>query len=286
MEKTKLSVYNPKTHKGMLRSLVLRRGVHTGEQMICFVVQAKKRELEPLFQHFTKFGQLPNVSSLIVIEHFGRTDSVSSIGLNNLSKKHIHVLKGEPTVKERLFDLEFNLSPFSFFQTNTLAAEKLYQTIANAADLSGREIVLDCYCGLGSIGQYLSRFSEKVVGVESNASAIEDALNSAGINKIANISFYKGAAENVLSKQLAPGGKYNFDVVVVDPPRAGLHKKVITSILGHSPEKIVYVSCNTSTFARDLGEFLKNGYELRMVQPLDLFPHTSHVETVALLQKS
>jgi 23S rRNA (uracil1939-C5)-methyltransferase len=286
MERTKLPVYNPKTHKGMLRTLLLRRGIHTGEQMICFVVQAKKRELEPLFQHFTKFGQLPNISSLIVVEHFGRNDTLSSSGINNLSKKNIHVLKGPPSIKERLFDLEFNLSPFSFFQTNTLAAEKLYQTIAQVADLSGREIVLDCYCGLGSIGQYLSRFSEKVVGIESNAHAIEDALVSAGTNKIANISFYKGAAEHVLSKQLAPGGKYKFDVVVVDPPRAGLHKKVVESILGHSPEKVIYVSCNTSTFARDLGEFLKNGYELRMVQPLDLFPHTAHVETVALLQKS
>ena len=165
------------------------------------------------------------------------------------------------------------------------SGKKLYQAVANAADLSGRETVLDCYCGIGAIGQYLSRFAEKIVGIESSTSAIEDALKSAGKNKIANISFYKGTAEHILEKQLVPSGKYKFDTVILNPPRAGLHKKVIPAVLAHEPEKIVYVSCNTSTFARDLGEFLKAGYELRMVQPIDLFPHTAHVETVALLQK-
>ncbi|HLD08269.1 MAG TPA: 23S rRNA (uracil(1939)-C(5))-methyltransferase RlmD, partial [Candidatus Peribacterales bacterium] len=237
-----------------------------------------KKQLEPLFQHFVRFGQNPNVTSLLVVEHFGLNDKVEN--------PKIHVLKGEPFIRERLFDLTFELSPFSFFQTNTLATEKLYQAIAQVADLGGRETVLDCYCGIGTIGQYLARFAEKVVGVESEQSAIEDALKSAGKNKIGNISFYRGAAEQVLTKQLKPGGKYKFDCIILDPPRAGLHSKVIESVLGHKPEKIVYVSCNTSTFARDLGEFLKGGYELRMVQPVDLFPHTAHVETVALLQKS
>jgi len=278
MQQTNLPVYNPKTHKGMLRNLLLRRGIHTEEQMVCFIVQARKKQLEPLFQQFMRFGQNPNVTSLLVVEHFGLNDKVDH--------PTIHALKGEPFIRERLFDLTFELSPFSFFQTNTLATEKLYQAIAQVCDLRGRETVLDCYCGIGTIGQYLARFAEKVVGVESEQSAIEDALKSAGKNKIGNISFYKGAAEQVLTKQLAPGGKYTFDCVVLDPPRAGLHPKVIASVLGHKPEKIVYVSCNTSTFARDLAEFLKGGYELRMVQPVDLFPHTAHVETVALLQRS
>lgn len=278
MQNTNLPVYNPKTHKGMLRTLLLRRGVHTGEQMMCFIVQARKKQLEPLFQHFVRFGQNPNVTSLLVVEHFGLNDKPEN--------PKIHVLKGEPFIHERLFDLTFELSPFSFFQTNTLATEKLYQAIAQMAELRGRETVLDCYCGIGTIGQYLARYAEKVVGVESEQSAIEDALKSAGKNKIGNISFYRGAAEQVLTKQLAPGGKYSFDCVIVDPPRAGLHKKVIESILGHKPEKIIYVSCNTSTFARDLGDFLKGGYDLRMVQPVDLFPHTAHVETIALLQRS
>lgn len=278
MQSTNLPVYNPKTHKGILRSLLLRRGINTGEQMVCFLVQAKKKQLEPLFQHFVRFGQNPNVTSLLVVEHFGMNDKAADSPV-------IHTLKGDPFIRERLFDLTFELSPFSFFQTNTLATEKLYQAIAKVADLRGRETVLDCYCGIGTIGQYLARHAMKVVGVDSSASAIEDALKSAGQNKIGNISFYRASAEHVLMHQLKPGGKYAFDCIILDPPRAGLHAKVIESVLGHKPEKIVYVSCNTSTFARDLAEFLKGGYELRMVQPVDLFPHTAHVETVALLQR-
>jgi 23S rRNA (uracil1939-C5)-methyltransferase len=278
MEETKLPVYNPRNHKGVLRSLLLRRGMNTGEQMLCFLVQARKKELEPLFQYFMRFGRNPHVTSLLVVEHFGLNDKPDN--------PKIHVLKGQPFIRERLIDLTFELSPFSFFQTNTLAAEKLYQAIAKAADLSQRDTVLDCYCGIGAIGQYLARFCKKVVGIESAASAVEDALRSAGKNKIGNISFYKGNAEEILHKQLAPGGKYVFDCIVLDPPRAGLHKRALSAVLGHKPQKVVYVSCNTATFARDLGEFLKGGYELRMVQPIDLFPHTAHVETVALLQRS
>jgi 23S rRNA (uracil1939-C5)-methyltransferase len=287
LEETHLPVYNPKTHRGMLRTLLLRRGIQTGEQMVCFLVQARKRELEPLFQHFLRFGQHPSVTSLLIIEHFGLNERPSPEVLhsNVHQSSHFHVLKGGPTIRERLFDLEFELSPFSFFQTNTLAAEKLYQAIAKAADLSGRETVLDCYCGIGAIGQYLSRFAQKVVGIESVGLAVEDALRSASLNKISNIGFYKGATEDVLRKQLAPGGKYTFDVVIVDPPRAGLHRHALEAILAHHPTKVIYISCNTSTFARDLAGFLQAGYELRMVQPVDLFPHTAHVETVALLQR-
>ncbi len=277
MKDTGLPVYNPKTHRGMLRNLILRRGVHTNEQMICFVVQAKKKELEPLFQKFLRFGGRPNLKSLLIVEHFGLNDKPEM--------PKIHSLIGEQFITERLFDLSFEISPFSFFQTNTLATEKLYAAIAEAADLSGRDIVLDAYCGMGTIGQYLARFCEKVVGIESHPSAIEDALRSAGKNRIGNISFYKGRAEQVLHQQLKPGGKYSFSTIVVDPPRIGLHPDALRSIITHRPEKIVYVSCNVSTFARDLGELMKNGYELRTVQPVDMFPHTAHIEIVASLRR-
>ena len=277
MQETKLPVYNPKTHKGMLRNLLLRRGIHTGEQMICFIVQARKKELEPLFQKFLRFAGRPNLKSLMIIEHFGLNDKPE--------QPKIHTLVGEPSIEERLFDLSFQISPFSFFQTNTLATEKLYAAIAQAADLNGRDTLLDCYCGMGTIGQYLARFCEKVVGVESHPSALEDALKSAGRNRIGNISFYKGKAEQVMRDQLKPGGKYKFNVIVVDPPRVGLHPQALESIITHRAEKVVYVSCNASTFARDLGEFLKHGYELRTVQPVDMFPHTAHIELVALLQR-
>ncbi len=280
MEQTRLPVFNPKTNKGMFRTLLLRRGVYTGEQMICFVMHARKKELEPLFQHFLRaFGGRPHLASLLIVEHLGVHERPEF--------PKVHTLIGKPTISERLFDLTFEISPFSFFQTNTFAAEKLYKAIADAADLGQRDTVLDLYCGMGTIGQYLARFCNKVVGVESHPTAVDDALKSAGRNRIANISFYKGRAEQVLVSQLKPGAgsKYHFDVIVVDPPRAGLHPKAREMVIAHAPKKLVYVSCNTATFARDLGDFLKAGYELRTVQPVDLFPHTAHIETVALLQK-
>lgn len=278
MEQTKLPVYNPKTQKGMLRTLLLRRGIHTGEQMICFIVQARKKELEPLFQTFLRaFGGRPHLASLLVVEHMGLHDRPEF--------PKIHTLMGKQTITERLFDLNFEISPFSFFQTNTLGAEKLYRAIADAADLSLTDTVMDAYCGMGTIGQYLARFCNRVVGVEAHPSAVDDALKSAGKNKVGNISFYKGKAEDVLQQQLKPGGKYQFDVLILDPPRAGLHPKARDAFIKHGAKKVVYVSCNTATFARDLGAFLDAGYELRTVQPVDLFPHTAHIETVALLQK-
>lgn len=277
MDDTRLPVYNPKTHKGLLRTLLLRRGVHTGQQMICFMINAKKKELEPLFQHFMRFGGRPGLASLMVIE---------STGLNDKPENpKVYPLIGKPFITERLFDLEFEISPFSFFQTNTLGAEKLYQAISDAADLSQKDTVLDAYCGMGTIGQYLARFCQKVVGIESHPSAIEDALKSAGKNRIGNISFYKGRTEQILNDQVKAGGKYHFDVIVVDPPRAGMHPDALRALIAHDPAKIVYVSCNTATFARDLGDLLKAGYELRTVQPVDMFPHTPHIETVSVLQK-
>lgn len=277
MAETKLPVYNPKTHKGLLRTLLLRRGIHTNQHMICFLVNAKKKELEPLFQYFMRFAGRPGLASLQVIESTGLNDKPEA--------PNAHVLVGKPTITERLFDLEFEISPFSFFQTNTLGTEKLYQAILQAADLSPQDTVLDAYCGMGTIGQYLARFCQRVVGIESHPSAVEDALKSAGKNRIGNISFYKGRAEQILKDQLKPGGKYQFDVIVVDPPRAGMHPGALQSLIQHNARKIVYVSCNTATFARDLGELLKSGYELRSVQPVDMFPHTAHIETVSILQK-
>jgi 23S rRNA (uracil1939-C5)-methyltransferase len=278
MEQMKLSVHNPKTHKGLLRTLLLRRGVETGEHMLCFLVNARKKELEPLFQHFLRFfGGRPNLKSLLVVEHLGLNDKPEM--------PKIHCLVGKPTITERLFDLSFDISPFSFFQTNTLGTEKLYQAIALGADLNPKDTVLDAYCGMGTIGQYLSRFCEKVVGIESHPSAIDDALKSAGRNRIGNISFYKGKVEEVLARQLAAGGKYAFDVIVLDPPRAGLHPKGRDAVIKHKPRRIVYVSCNTATLARDIGVMIREGYDLRTVQPVDLFPHTAHIETVSVLDR-
>jgi 23S rRNA (uracil1939-C5)-methyltransferase len=278
LQETRLPVYNPKTHRGLLRTMLLRRGVHTGEHMIAFTVNGKKKELEAIFQQFMRFAGRPGLASLLLIENTGLNDKPEM--------PKVHALVGSETISERLFDLTFEISPFSFFQTNTLGTEKLYQVISQMADLTDKDTVLDAYCGMGTIGQYLARFCQKVVGIESHPSAIEDALRSAGKNRIANISFYKGRAEQVLQQQLAPGGKYAFDVAVVDPPRAGLHPDALAAVMAHKPRQIVYVSCNPATFARDLGVLLKGGYDLRAVQPVDMFPHTAHIEMVSVLQRS
>src|SRR3989338_585094 len=277
MRDTRLPVYNPKTHKGILRTLVLRRGLNTGEHMICFTVNAKKKDLEQMFQHFMRFTGRQGLQSLLLVENTGVNERPDH--------PKIHCLHGKPSITERLFDLEFEISPFSFFQTNTFAAEKLYQAIVEQADINLRDIVLDAYCGMGTIGQYLARFCQKVVGIESHPASIEDALRSSSKNKVANISFYKGRTEQILKDQLKAGSKYQFDVIVLDPPRAGLHPKALEAVIEHAPKKIVYVSCNTATLALHLVGFLKNGYELRTVQPVDLFPHTAHIESVSLLQK-
>ena len=274
---TRLPVYNPKTHKGILRTLVLRRGLNTGEHMICFTVNAKKKDLEPMFQHFMRFTGRQGLKSLLLVENTGVNERPDH--------PKIHCLHGKPSITERLFDLEFEISPFSFFQTNTFAAEKLYQAIVEQADITLRDIVLDAYCGMGTIGQYLARFCQKVVGIESHPASIEDALRSSSKNKVANISFYKGRTEQVLTHQLPPGGKYAFDVMILDPPRAGLHPKALQAVLAHRPRQVVYVSCNLTTLTRDMGGFLKGGYELRSVQPVDMFPHTVHIETVTVLQR-
>lgn len=277
MRDTKLPVYNPKIHKGVLRTLILRRGLNTGEYMICFTVNAKKKDLEPLFQHFMRFTGRPGLKSLLLVENTGVNERPDH--------PKIHCLHGKSSITERLFDLEFEISPFSFFQTNTFAAEKLYQAIVEQADITLRDTVLDAYCGMGTIGQYLARFCQKVVGIESHPTSIDDALRSSSKNKVANISFYKGRTEQVLANQLPPGGKYVFDIIVVDPPRPGLHPKALQAVLAHRPRQVVYVSCNLTTLVRDLGGFLNGGYELRSVQPVDMFPHTVHIETVSVLQR-
>lgn len=278
LQDTRLPVYNPKTHRGLLRTMLLRRGVHTGEHMLAFTVNGKKKELEAIFQQFMRFAGRPGLSSLLLIENTGLNDKPEA--------PKVHTLVGQPFITERLFDLSFEISPFSFFQTNTLGSEKLYQVISQMADLTTKDTVLDAYCGMGTIGQYLARYCNHVVGIESLPAAVDDALKSAGKNRIANISFYKGRTEQVLQQQLAPGGKYAFDVIVVDPPRAGLHPEALEAVLAHKPRQIVYVSCNPATFARDLGTLMKGGYDLRSVQPVDMFPHTAHIEMVSVLQRS
>ena len=190
------------------------------------------------------------------------------------------VLYGQRTIKDKIGELEFNISARSFFQVNTEQAEKLYQTVLNFADLNGHEIVIDAFCGTGTITLFLARHVRRVYGIEIVSSAIADAKLNARINNVRNAEFIIGDATIILPKlNVQP------DVIVLDPPRAGCDEKFLLTIARLQPEKIIYVSCNPATLARDLKILSDNSYNIKKIQPVDMFPFTSHVESVTLLTK-
>ena len=279
MQASGLPVYNPKTHKGVWRNLLLRRGVQTGEQMIALMVQATGKQLQHVLQCAQQLNLGQQITSMLVIENHTRNDRPV-----NPAHHTIHTVLGKPFITERLFDLTYRISPFSFFQTNTLAAQVLYNVVREAAELQQHHLLLDAYCGMGSIGQHLAPHCQHVVGIENNPAAIADAKQSVQTNGIDNITFYTGNVEDVLVNTHAECFK-KFDVAVVDPPRMGLHPKATQALVQLAPKRLVYVSCNTTTFARDLATFLQEGYQLQWVQGVDMFPHTAHIETVAALCK-
>ena len=183
-------------------------------------------------------------------------------------------------------DLKFIISADSFFQTNTKQAEKLYDIILEESDLSGDEIVYDLFCGTGSISLYLSKYAKKIYGFEIAMSAIKNAIQNSNINKIKNTRFVHGNLENIFRENLEVKELKDPDLIIVDPPRSGLHKKTIQDILSKSPKRIVYVSCNPASQARDTAELCREKYKLIKLRPVDMFPHTPHIENVAtLIQK-
>jgi 23S rRNA (uracil1939-C5)-methyltransferase len=192
------------------------------------------------------------------------------------------VYHGKGFVIEKLEDFSFKIGPKSFFQTNTLQAEKLYSITRDFAGLTGNEIVYDLYCGTGSIGIFVSRLAKKIIGVEVIAEAIEDAKVNAALNNIEHAEFFAGDVIKICDDEFfAKHGRP--DVVITDPPRAGMHEKLVNKLLEIAAPKIVYVSCNTATQARDLG-LLSEKYSVEKIQPVDMFPHTHHIECVVLLR--
>ena len=193
------------------------------------------------------------------------------------------ILYGKPNIKDSLGALNFNISAQSFFQVNSEQAEKLYNKALEFADLAGNETVVDVYCGTGTISLYLAKHAKKVYGIEIVAPAIEDAKKNAEENGCKNAEFILGDAADELPKLLNSGIEPN--VILVDPPRAGCEEKVLAAISSVQPERIVYVSCNPASLARDLHYLEEHGYKAIIAQPVDMFPMTSHVETVVLLSK-
>ena len=270
--KNNYSFYDYKLHKGFLRSILLRICT-TGEVMVNVVMgedDAEKRNL--LLDHLQK--QVPGITTLLYTINTKFNDSLYDLDPV--------IVKGNGFVIEKLEDFQFKISAKSFFQTNTRQAENLYRVARDFAELTGTETVYDLYCGTGSIGIFVSRKAKKIVGVELIAEAIEDAKQNAALNNLNNTSFVAGDVIKVCNDDLfAAHGKP--DVIITDPPRAGMHDKLVQKILDVGAPTVVYVSCNPATQARDLNK-LGEKYEVTRIQPVDMFPHTHHIENVVQLK--
>lgn len=275
IRKYNLSIYDEDTHKGLIRHIIVKRGHHTGQLMV--VIVATKNRLgveENIVNDLT--NQLPNMVSLVLNIHPDKGNAI--LGSKN------RVLWGHEYYEDQMLGRTFRISANSFYQVNTAQAEKLYQVAIDAANLSGDDIVLDAYCGIGTITLSLAPHAKKVYAMEIVEEAIEMAEQNAQINQIDNVIFEAGAAEDVLPQWNEEG--IILDVAVVDPPRKGLDEEFVHTLIDQAPERIVYVSCNPATCARDCRIFADSGYSIEMIQPVDLFPQTVHVETVVLMSRN
>ena len=271
-----LRPYDPRTHIGFLRFLMLRFGTNTNQLMVNIVTAYDDlNKLSPLIDMLLK--EVPEISSMV----------------NNVNTRKADVAYGEfetlvygnPYIEEKIGDLTFEISANSFFQTNTFQGEKLYEEVKKAAKLSGEEIVYDLYCGTGTIGLFLSKKAKQVYGFEVIRSSLENAERNAKINNISNTSFYKANLDTFFKSGQLPKKTPKPDVVIVDPPRAGMHPDMVQYLPKLNAKKIIYVSCNPTTQARDAKILCEKGYNLKAGTMVDMFPHTPHIETIVLFSK-
>lgn len=266
-----LSFYNARAQDGFLRNVIIRKTT-TDELMLNLVVKEDNEDLQAMMVFIEK--SFPEITSL----HYTINPKVN----DTIYDLEVITFKGKGYIEEYLEDFKFKISPKSFFQTNTLQAEKLYNVVRDFARLTGKETIYDLYCGTGSIGIFLSKGAQKIVGIEAVPDAIADAKINAAWNHIENATFIAGDVIKVVDEAFfATHGRP--DVVITDPPRAGMHEKMIDQLLFIEAPRIVYVSCNPATQARDL-QLLDVKYKVLQLQPVDMFPQTHHIETVALLE--
>lgn len=272
MNENNISAYDEATQRGLVRHVLIRYGFTTKEIMVCLVINGNKiPKSEELVR---KLVEIEGMTSI--------TYSVNRENTNVIMGKEIGILWGQGYITDYIGNVKYQISPLSFFQVNPVQTEKLYGLALEYAGLEGNETVWDLYCGIGTISLFLAQKAKKVYGVEIVPQAIEDARNNARINGIENAEFFVGKAEEVLPEQYEKHSVYA-DVIVVDPPRKGCDETLLNTMVKMHPERIVYVSCDSATLARDLKYLCENGYELKKVRPVDQFPHTVHVETVCLL---
>ena len=270
----KIKTYDEDTGYGLLRHVLVRRGFETNEIMVVLVVGS------PVFPSKNNFVKAlrkehPEISTIVLNINDKKTSMV-------LGEREI-VIYGKGFIRDRLCGCSFRISPKSFYQVNPVQTEVLYEEAVRLAGLTGKERVIDAYCGIGTIGMIASKHAKEIIGIELNKDAVRDAKINARENKISNISFYENDA-GVFMESMAAQGE-TADVVFMDPPRAGSDEKFLSSVVTLAPKKIVYISCNPETLARDLKYLVKKGYKVREIQPVDMFGFTEHCETVCLLQK-
>ncbi|WHY78748.1 23S rRNA (uracil(1939)-C(5))-methyltransferase RlmD [Neobacillus sp. WH10] len=272
LEDLHIPIYNEKTRKGIVRTIVTRVGVQTGELQVVLITTKKelpKKEL--IIEEIQK--RLPNVKS--VVQNINGEKTSLIFGEETVK------LAGEDFIQETLGDLQFELSARTFFQLNPSQTIKLYNEVKKAAELTGKEKVVDAYCGVGTIGLWLADQAAEIRGMDVIPESIEDAKKNAKRHGFTNTKYVPGKAEEVLPKWVKKGWKP--DVIVVDPPRTGLDKQLIQTILQVKPEKLIYVSCNPSTLSKDI-QTLSSNYDVKYIQPVDMFPQTAHCEAVARLE--
>lgn len=266
--------YNEATGKGLMRHSLIRCGFRTGEIMVCLVINGRKIPGEEALVDSLKI--IPGMTSISL--------NVNKEKTNVILGREVINLWGRPYIEDYIGEVKYQISPLSFFQVNPVQTERLYGKALEYAGLTGEETVWDLYCGIGTISLFLARKARKVYGVEIIPDAIEDARRNASLNGFTNTEFYVGKAEEVLPEKYEKEG-VRADVIVVDPPRKGCDENLLSTMVKMQPERIVYVSCDSATLARDLRYLCDNGYELKRVCPADMFPQTVHVETCVLLSK-
>lgn len=274
MAELKLSIYDEKTQKGYVRGILLRTNLQ-GENMVTIIVNGKDlSQKDAIIERITQ--GIPNVKSIFVNINREKSNVI-------LGRKSICVY-GSTRLIEEIGDLKFSISPNSFFQVNTKQAKVLYDTVKTMANLTGKETVLDLYCGTGTIGLYLGDKAKKVIGIESIQDAVLDARENASLNQMDNAVFINGKAEDEMLR-ISKEDNTKADLIILDPPRKGCEESLLRAIGDQGTKKVIYVSCNPSTLARDLKLMTEMGYEVLEVQPVDLFPETGHVETVVLMSR-
>ena len=276
MRGNKISAYDEKNHSGLIRHILTRVGFTTGEIMVCLIVNGTAKQLKNINKLVDKLKEIEGMTSIIVNTNTDKTNKI--LGL------HCETVWGQDYIEDYIGDIKYQIGPLSFYQVNPQQTKVLYSKALEYADLKGQELVWDLYCGIGTISLFLAQKAKQVYGVEIIKEAIDDARRNATLNHMNNVEFFVGKAEEIVPAQYEKTGIHP-DVIVVDPPRKGCDAALLNTMLDMAPERIVYVSCDPATLARDLKILCAEKYTLEKVAVVDQFSHSVHVETVVLLSQ-